>query len=459
MFIATMVLFTIFITFQILYIFIPVFSVKDKEGFKKLPVQKPISVLIPAYNEETVILNCLQGLLSVDYKNFEVILINDGSTDSTLELLSDYLHLEVTTRQKANIILHETVKAIYQAKHYPHIYVIDKQNGGKADALNAGTEFAANDIVITLDADSVLEANALHAINSAFEDERVLAAGGMVQVGQGFHSSELRPQFTFALSGITRYQIIHYLTAFYLHKLTQAKINSITVIAGAFGAFRKYALLEVCGYRKTVGEDMDITLKMQQLIATKYKKHKLIFVPSAICYTECPTTFKDLFSQRIRWQKAFIDCILHYWTSFFRKMKTAPSLYLLLDSFLLGTLNAFIMLHIPISFALNPDNYMIPLGLFTMTFFLASYQSITALLISRRFGLNYSKPDYARMALFIPIEIVTYRLLGLLFVITGTMIYFKNKEGWNVSRRSGTNYQIEGLENPFNGGYNEKTGS
>lgn len=437
MFEITFTLFVLFIVFQIIYIFIPVFSVNKQKPFKNSLVEQPISVLIPAYNEENIILNCLEGILQVNYRNFEVMIINDGSTDRTLDFLHNQLELEYMERSKSNIIPHEEVEAFYQSKRYPHIFVIDKKNGGKADALNTGIEFSKNEIIITLDADSVLDRNALHAINSAFNDRRVIAAGGMVHIAQGFRDIYAKPSPTFAVSGILKYQIIHYLTAFYLHKFTQTKMKSITVIAGAFGAFKRYALMEVKGYRRTVGDDMDITLKMQQLIATKYKTYKMIFVPHAICYTECPSTFRDLFRQRIRWQKAFIDCVLHYKTSFFRKINITPSLYLLLDSLLLGTLNAFIMIHIPFTFILS-NEYMIPLGLFTMAFFLAGYQSIAAILVSRRFGLNYSKLDYLRITLFIPIEILTYRLLGILFVITGTIMYFRNKEEWSVSRRVGS---------------------
>lgn len=442
----TLILFTVFIAFQVLYIFIPLFFVRHKKQLTEqdfLEHQKGLSVLIPAYNEEKIILNCLQGIVNVNYKNYEAIFINDGSNDATLQLLQTNLNLKPAAKLAAIKIPHEHVKEVYQSTIYPNIYVIDKLNGGKADALNAGTEYAAKEIVITLDADSVLEPNSLHAINRAFEDDKVIAAGGMVQISQGFYGNFLNPKPTFIASGLIRFQIVQYLTAFYLHKFTQTKMKSMTVIAGAFGAFKRKALFEVDGYRRTVGEDMDITLRIQRLIKTKYKDCKLIFVPDAICYTECPSTFRDLFNQRIRWQKAFIDCIINYRKDLFRRLRFSTSIYLLIDSLILGTVNAFptILIFFTIIFH---DNYMIALGLFSTTFFLASYQSITAIIISRRHDLKYTKLDYLKIALFIPLEIVTYRLLGLLFVTVGTVMYFKNKDSWNVSRRVGTNNQTYG---------------
>ena len=192
-----------------------------------------------------------------------------------------------------------------------------------------------------MDADSVLEPNALAAMNTAFEDEKVIAAGGMVQISQGYNGSYLMPKPVFNVSGIIRYQIIQYLTDFYLHKTTQSKLKSITVIAGAFGAFRRYALFDVKGYRKTVGEDLDITLRMQNLVKKKYKNYKLLFVPYAICFTECPSTFKSLFNQRIRWQKGFLDCVIHFRKSFFIRLGFPVSTYLLLDSLILGNYKCF----------------------------------------------------------------------------------------------------------------------
>lgn len=442
MLIFTAILFTFFIIFQLFYIFIPLFTAKGNTELKKITEEKSISILVPAYNEENIILNCLQGILNVNYNNYEVIIINDGSNDSTFSLLNKTLNLEINNRKLTGCIKYEKIKEIYQSTLYPQIYVIDKFNGGKADSLNAGIDCATKDIVITLDADSILEPDSLNFMNNAFEDKLVLAAGGMVQISQGFYGNFLNPKPTFKANGLVRYQIIQYLTAFYLHKMTQSKFNSMTVISGAFGAFKRHALLEVNGYRKTVGEDMDITLRVQKLIKTKYEKHKLIFVPQAVCYTECPSTFKALWNQRIRWQKAFIDCIFIYKKAFFRELGFKTSIYLLVDSLALGTLNAFPTLIIPVMLVINNDNFIIVMALFTITFFLASYQSITAIMISRRYDLKYSRLDYFKMFIFLPIEIISYRFLGLLFVTVGTISFFKNKDSWNVSIRIGDNNQV-----------------
>lgn len=439
---VTLVLFTLFILFQILYIFVPLFSVKKISTLIKADKEKSISILIPAFNEEKVILNCLQGIINVNYKNYEAIFINDGSSDQTLPLLMHHLQLEPThKRLPALKIPHEPVNEVYQSQRYPNIYVIDKGNGGKADALNAGIEYLKKEIVVTLDADSILDPHSLQVMNSSFINEKIIGAGGMVQIAQGTRGDFLKPEPTFLTSGIIRYQIVNYMTDFYMHKYTQMKMKSITVISGAFGAFKKDILFEIGGFRKTVGEDMDITLRIQCLIKTKYKDCKVIYSPQAICYTECPATYKDLFSQRIRWQKAFIDCLIRYKSSFFKKLGFRLSIFLLIDSLILGMLCAFPIAFIPIMLIFNSDQYMIVLGFLTVTFFLGNYQRMTTLIVSRRLGLHYTKLDYLKIAIFTPLEIMTYRLLGVAFVITGTVMYFKNKDKWNVARRVGTNNQ------------------
>ncbi|WP_058308413.1 glycosyltransferase family 2 protein [Gracilibacillus massiliensis] len=440
----TLILFIFYIFFQLLYILYPLFAVKKVKKIKKLEKEIGISVIIPAYNEEKIILDCLQGIVNLDYEKYEILFVNDGSTDQTLSVLMNHLELEpICNKLPAVKIPHEDIKDIYQSKRYPKIFLIDKENGGKADALNAGTEYADKEIVVTLDADSVLDPQSLNAINLSFQDKNIVAAGGMVQISQGFRGNLMKPRPTFKIPGIVRYQIVQYMTSFYLHKLTQAKLNSIIVIAGAFGAFRKQALFDANGYRKTVGEDMDITLKMHKLMKTnkKYKNSRLAFIPQAICYTECPQNFKELYNQRIRWQKAFVDCVFHFKKSFFRQLGFRLSFFFLFESLLLGTLNAFPIIIIPFVLLFTGENYMVAVALFSVTVFLSVYQSIVTIIIGERFGTIYSNKHFKKVLFFIPFETISYRLMGLLFVITGTIMYFKNKDSWYVSKRIGNHPQ------------------
>ncbi|UAC49812.1 glycosyltransferase family 2 protein [Bacillus aquiflavi] len=439
--IITICLYCVFFIFQALYIFVPLFTVKGNRFKEKLDKEKGMSVLIPAYNEENIIKNCIQAILHVDYKNYEAFIINDGSTDKTMELLQSLLVLETVEKEKAGKLKHKKIKGIYQSTVYPNIYVIDKENGGKADSLNAGIEYAKFDNIITLDADSSLDVNSLQAINSAFRDEKVIAAGGMVHIGQTFHGDYTNPKPFFKVSNLLKFQFIQYLANFYLYKITQTKFNALAIISGAFGVFKKDALFEVGGYRITVGEDMDITMRIQRLIKTKYKDRKILFIPEAVCFTEGPETLRDLFKQRIRWQKAFIDCIIIYGKSLFTKFGLSMSLFLLVDSLLLGTLTAFPTLIIPFIILFSGNGAHLALMLFCFSFSLGVFQSIVALIITNRYGYKFKGFDRVRLSLFVPFEIVTYRFLGVLFNTFGTVGYFINKNSWNKVERVGTNNQ------------------
>ncbi|QDP41947.1 glycosyltransferase family 2 protein [Radiobacillus deserti] len=434
--IVTLIFFGLFMLFHTLYIFIPLYTSRTK--IKVYPVkEKGFSILIPAYNETPVIKNCLMGILNLNYTNLEVLFINDGSTDDTMETFHKHLGLVKASRQKQELLEYEEIHNVYQSTKYPYVWVLDKKNGGKADSLNAGIDYAHKEFVVTLDADSILESTSIKEMNRIFSNKSILAAGGLVHIVQGFHHTVDSFTPCFKIPGLIRFQVVRYLTGFYMNKVTQSKLGSLTVIAGAFGAFRKDILFQVKGYRKTVGEDMDITLRIQELIGTDLKGKKIVFVPEAMCYTECPSSLKSLYKQRIRWQKAFIDCIINYSKSFYRKMNFKTSTFVLLDSLLLGTISAYPILFIPIIAILTINHWEFYVLLFSISVGLAMLLNFATLLVSKRYGHAYRLKDYISFLFFLPIEIMVYRVTEVIFVTFGTILYFFNKEGWSRSERIG----------------------
>ncbi len=437
-----LVLFSIYVVFQLIYILVPIIRGTSNSSYDITVPQKGFTILIPAYNEEQVIAGCIYSLKNTCYQDFEAIIINDGSTDCTFDTLCYHLELMPLEAASLSQLSYKTIKGIYQSALYPYVYVIDKENGGKADALNAGIEYSSKEIIITLDADCVLKPNALQAMSNTFQDSRVVAAGGMVHIVQGLNQKKNQSLLSFRAPNLIKYQIIQYLTAFYLHKRTQAALNSITVIAGAFGAFRRELLLEVKGYRNSIGEDMEITLRIQQLIYKQAQGKKITFVPDAVCYTECPEGLKNLFKQRLRWQKAFLDCIRLYARHLFRDFNKSMSLYLLFDSFLFGTVIAFPTLAVPFFLLIYQSSLQLFFILLSIALALGILQSCVALVISRSFGYSYGLADSIRLLFFIPIEVISYRLLGLLFVTIGTFKYFKKEKSWDKIDRAGRAYEL-----------------
>lgn len=206
--------------------------------------------------------------------------------------------------------------------------MIDQLNGGKSVALNTGISMATGEIVITLDADSILESDSLSVINESFADPKVIAAGGMVQVGQLINR---KGNIIYGKNWIIKYQLSGYLSSFYVCKVTQAKLSVLGVVSGAFGAFRLNILQQIGGYKDTLGEEMEITFRLQKVIYERKMGEKMIFVPEGICYTEVPEDFKSLLYQRVRWQKGFLDCINLYKKDFFIKISKRFSFFYYLN--------------------------------------------------------------------------------------------------------------------------------
>lgn len=219
--------------------------------------EKSFSIIIPCYNEEDTVQVSVHGLLAMDYQRYEAIYINDGSADNTLRVLDEILDLE----EIEMATVPAGVKKVYQSHKYRKFFVIDKRNGGKSDALNTGIHFAKANLVVTLDADSVLKKDSLIHMNSAFEDEDIVAVGGSIHILQGYEPAYLQNRIGRKQSLLITLQILEYLKGFYIYKMSLSKQRATAIISGAFGVFQKEILLLAGGFRKSLGEDIDITMR------------------------------------------------------------------------------------------------------------------------------------------------------------------------------------------------------
>lgn len=417
---------------QIGYIII---SIGSKKHVNIVAQEKKITVLIPAYNEELVLLQCIEGWKRVNYKNKEAIFINDGSTDNTMEILHKILDLIELGANHKRGIHPEHLQTIFQSKNYPEIYVIDQLNGGKSVALNTGISLAAGELIITLDADSILESDSLSKINEAFVDPLVVAAGGMVHVGQLINR---RGSILYGKNMLLRYQLSAYLSSFYVRKVTHSKFNVLGVVSGAFGAFRRDILVEIGGYKQTLGEDMEITLRLQKYIQKRKLGEKLIFVPEAVCYTEVPENFRSLLNQRIRWQKGFLDCINLYRKEFFNGFSKRFSFFILFESVTLGVIGTVALMVLPIAILLD---HLTPLTVLLMAIAWSSEFFLRLVAVQRAgyFGHVFTIKSWLAIFLFTAWESISYRLLDSFFFFYGTMHYFLgNQHNWNKLQRSGS---------------------
>ncbi|WP_227394968.1 glycosyltransferase family 2 protein [Jeotgalibacillus aurantiacus] len=400
-----------------------------------------ISILIPCFNEQAFIDTSVQSMNSLPYSSYEVIYINDGSSDDTMERLIDFLKLEPVSITRANNLTHKKVTGCYQSSIYPNFYVIDKVNGGKADALNTGIEYASKELIITLDADTLLSEEALPVVNAKFQQPEVVAAGGMVHVLQTRSQKARTPLSIKAANLLIRAQMLDFLKGFYISKISLSRLQSLSIISGAFGIFRKDMLISVGGYRSTIGEDIDITLRIHQAISNR-KDQKIVFIPESVCFTELPENWRDFFKQRIRWQKAFIDCLIHFRSFFAKTILTKPlSLFFIIESFLVGTVSTYLVTGLILTdliFFENGDLYhYLTFYLFYICF--AIIYNLSAIFMSRSYGYHLNKQELTELIGTILFDILIFRFALMYPVMHGSISYFFNKD-WNKVARTGRKY-------------------
>lgn len=271
-----------------------------------------IAVVVPAYNEAPVIVDSVQSLLALQYPNQDVVVVNDGSTDGTLERLLDKFDLRRIDAPYPVDLRCERVHDIYRATD-DDLVVIDKENGGKADALNAGLFFTDKPLFCAIDADSVIERGGLMAVVEPFltDPERTVASGGSVRIANGctFHNGALQ-SVALPTNHLVRFQVVEYLRAFLLGRIGLSNLNSLLIISGAFGLFDTETLREIDGYdTDSITEDMELVVRLQRHLVETGQHDAVHFLPQPVAWTKAPTTRSSLSRQRRRWFRGLLDTL------------------------------------------------------------------------------------------------------------------------------------------------------
>jgi cellulose synthase/poly-beta-1,6-N-acetylglucosamine synthase-like glycosyltransferase len=275
-------------------------------------LEPPISIIAPAYNEQAIIVTSMRSLLQLNYPEFELVVVNDGSKDDTLEVLKREFKLVLFPEAYRDRLPSKPVRAIYRSKIYPNLRVIDKENGGKADSTNTGVNAARYPLFCVIDSDSILERDSLHnAVQPFLEDPRTVACGGTIRIANGCRvSGGFLEQPGLPRNPLALFQVMEYLRAFLFGRLGWAPMNALLIISGAFGIFYKEKVVSVGGFRSdTIGEDMELVMRLHRVLTKKGVPYRIAFVPDPVCWTEAPEDLRTLRSQRIRWQHGLGDSI------------------------------------------------------------------------------------------------------------------------------------------------------
>ncbi len=274
---------------------------------------RPISVIVPAFNEHATITSTVTSILNAEYPEHEVVVVDDGSLDETLATLLDAYKAYPVERPVRKVFPHQPIKQLYLSSVHPNLWILAKENGGKADALNAGMEYARFPLVCTIDADSILEEDSLLRLGQKFLlNKRLVAVGGAVRVLNGCRVENAQVREVRAPARLIEcMQAAEYMRGFFVGRMGWHRVDSLLIISGAFGVFRKDLMTAVGGYRKTVGEDMDVVIRLHRHCVDHGIAYDVGFVPEPVCWTQVPSDIRSLLQQRNRWQRGLVDCLWH----------------------------------------------------------------------------------------------------------------------------------------------------
>jgi len=406
----------------------------------------PVTLVVPAYNEERVIVHSIRSLLALRYSRLEVVVVNDGSKDGTLDEMIRSFSLRKSEVRPSGGLPTKPVRGIYISTIEPRVVVVDKVNGGKADALNAGINFSQSPYFVGMDADSLFEPEAVsHALGLILQDpEHVVAVGGVVR---GINGSVVdagrirRPRLLFNFWVII--QVIEYLRSFLAGRTGWSLLNGLVIIPGAFGLFQKAAVVAAGGYAAdTVTEDFELVLRMHRYAREKGLKWRILLAPDAVCWTEMPASRKVLSGQRKRWHEGLLQTITRHRKMLFNWRYGVVGMVALPYEVLYEAGGPLIeiwgLLLMPVLFLLgwvNDSAFVLFMGL---ALFAGVLFSLTAVLIDQIYFPRYHFPRDALLLLaFSLIENFGYRQLHLVWRITATWNFFFGTVVWRVSERSG----------------------
>jgi len=408
-----------------------------------------LSLIAPAYNEGFTIQENVKSLLSLNYNNYQVIVVNDGSKDNSMEILIKTYDLVLTNLEVHSKIETKKIKGLYTSRNaaYKKLIVVDKENGGKADALNVGLNIAQNRYIVCIDVDCILDKDSLLKLAKPFLEsygKRVIATGGVVRIAnQCVIKNGRLVEVNIPDLMLPRIQVLEYLRAFLLGRMAWGKLDALLLISGAFGAFDKEIALLSGGYStKTVGEDMELVVRMRRYMIENKISYTVSYIPDPLCWTEAPEDFKIFKKQRSRWMRGTIETLhLHRRMFLNPKYKLLGMLsipYWTLFEFLAPAIE-FIGLVITILFVIcGVLNWHFFLLLLLFVYFFAVLFSVIALYSEERTYHKYPKQaDFLKLLLAAFIEPLYFHPLTVYASLIGYKEKIMGTKGWGEMTRKG----------------------
>ncbi|MEX1010997.1 MAG: glycosyltransferase [Balneolaceae bacterium] len=421
-------------------------DIYELSGLFGTNLYRSVSILAPAYNEEANIIESTRALLNLQFPDYEVIVINDGSTDSTLEKLIDSFELAEMDRHVPKSIDCKPIRRVYGSRKHPNLVVVDKENGRKADALNAGINVSRKELFCAVDSDSLLEADVLKKMLISFmEDDETIAVGGVVRVANGctFRHGVVEKVET-PKSFITRIQAVEYLRSFLFGRAGWDYFDCLLIISGAFGIFDREAVIRVGGYlHDTVGEDMELVVRMHRFYRENEIPYRIRFMPEPVCWTEVPDDWTTLSRQRNRWQRGLADTLMRHRVMLFRprygRLGFLAMPFFLFVELLSPIIELFGYIIFTVSLLLGAINFTFFMLYFIACVFLGVIMSVIAVLLEEMTMRRYDRmKDVLVLVIHAFLENFGYRQLHAWWRFKGLIDYMKGRKEWGDMARSGT---------------------
>ncbi len=405
-----------------------------------------ITLLVPAYNEEKTIVENIRSLLTLRYPRYEIVVVNDGSKDGTAQAVIEAFKLERTDLVRPHLAPCKAIRGIYRHRDYPNLLFINKENGGKSDALNAAMNYAQHPLVCGVDADSLLDHNSLLKAARPFVEhpKNLIAVGGTIRIANGceVHGgmvvNEGAPRKLLPL-----FQVIEYLRAFLIARLSLSRMNTVSIISGAFGLFKRSAVLAVGGYTHgTVGEDMELIVKLHRHFRDQGEPYHILFIPDPVCWTEAPESLTILRRQRTRWQRGLCEVLWRH-----REMLGNPRygrigvvglpMFVFFD--LIGpALDLLGFVFVPLFCWAGLLSWKFAAAFFAVVVLYGVFLSMCALVLAELVLFKTTrKRDMLLLAFAAIAENFGYRQLNLLWRIEGIWQYFRKQKSWGEMTRTG----------------------
>jgi cellulose synthase/poly-beta-1,6-N-acetylglucosamine synthase-like glycosyltransferase len=419
---------------------------REVAGVMRSPATPPISVIVPAFNEVLTVVESVRSLLALHYPQFEVVVVNDGSTDGTLDELQRAFGLVAAPISHEQPVPTMPVTGVYRSVTGGEIVVVDKVNGGgKADAVNAGINAAQYPLVCVIDADSLLDEQALvRAVLPFIEHPETIAVGGIVRIANGCAVDGGRVvDARLPKAWLARFQAVEYLRAFLAGRVAHSALDTLLIISGGFGVFKRDLLLEVGGFSTdTVGEDMEIVTRLHRHCRERRRPYRITFLPDPICWTEAPESARGLAQQRNRWHRGTLEVIARHRVMacnarYGRVGILALPYYAVFEAFGPVVEGAGYVVTI-LGFCFGLINWELAQLMFLAAVLYGALISVGAVLLEEVTFRRYRRArDLLGLIAFGIIENFGYRQLTTWWRLRGWFDFLRNKGGWEPMPRKG----------------------